>query len=981
MCDVAESTVQELLLAALASPGHKDSRARQQDLLAATRAHGVCIVDSLNALRALLRKGHVYVHAADGARDPASDPESLWTIAGSPRAAEPAGGAREESKRRVGNYVYSPADELGRGRLGIVVRGENEFLRRPVAIKFLSCDYTDDPNFRQKFERDARFLARLDHPNIVKVYDGGQDSDGTYYIAMEYIEGGTLVQLTKKMGRVSPPLVARYMYQIAQALAAAHRQGILHRDVKPDNVMMNSDGAKLTDFNLAGIDETAIQEIPSALENVASEPGSPPKLVGTLPYMAPERTNGQRGDLRSDVYSLGATGYVVAAGGLLFEGIPADNYMDWRWHHNKETPTPLTERVPGFPAALSAIVDRCLARDPDQRYQRYEDLLQDLAAVLKELPSPSGPEVLVAEPPWQTATKGRLRVPLRLLVPAVVLAGLVVFLLLNPFGGSTQPPGVPSVAKKAEADSPKPTSETNRVPVSAAPEQPQPIAAQKQPEADASPNPPPRLREKLRANPASETVQAAMLRLLDLFERHRLEFRAVSYEDAEAELQLVQAPTPGVEEEYLSLHFKAARDLLALGRGAAVSGWNEIRSAPRSIRVRLADGRALEGIVKPVSDKAFTVTDGRGQEVGVTPDTIDPRDLLREEAPAMSQLAYQILSLDSENALATVLKLEASSDGVLLWVPVAARLARLGIEDKARRSALRAKKLLADEKTSGDFIAQVPEYMDVLAAVRSMCAAEEEALSIYPYLAPEFLAARREEEALSLLLARKYSRVVTSHRGTAAFQPAAELLLNPFAKALGVAHNELFAGTGWFDWDWQLHPTEKTLEERQKYWALDGDRYPTILRDATGTRSLVMGRDHPRNPEGVAFTVQFEPDGARSEEAHWRFHLRSEKGANTYLRVDRKRVSLHRAVLAPGVGDEEISRAAIGQARGASSDQAYALFPDGESLHLFRDGEHVLSVPCADAIIPKRLAFTVVKGKLVLKRIQTRKRDNAENPK
>lgn len=981
MCDVSESTVQELLLAALASPDHKDARATQRDLLAATRAHGVCIVDSLSALRALLREGHVSAHAAEGSRDPASDPESLWTIAGSPGAADSSGGAREESKSRVGNYIYSTSDELGRGRLGVVVRGENEFLRRPVAIKFLLRDFTDNPNFRKKFEREARILARLDHPNIVKVYDGGQAPDGTYYIAMEYIEGGTLVQVTKKMGRVPPPLVARYMYQIAQALAAAHRHGILHRDVKPDNVMMTPDGAKLADFNLAGIDEAAIQEIPSALENVASEAGSPPKLVGTLPYMAPERTNGQRGDLRSDVYSLGATGYAVAAGGLLFEGIPADNYMDWRWHHNKETPTPLTVRVPGFPPALSAIVDRCLARDPDQRYQRYEDLIQDLAAVLKELPLPSGPEILIAEPPWQTPTKGRRRVPVSLLGATLVLAAIAAFLLLNPLGRSSEPPGNSSVVQKAEADSPKPVSEAKQAPVSAEPEPPQPVATLKQPEADASPKPPPRLRDKLWANPATEAAQATMLRLLDLFERHRSEFRAVSYEPADVEVQGLRAPSTSSEEEYLALHFKAAREILSLGRGAAQSGWNEIRSAPRNIRVRLADGRALEGIVKPVSDKAFAVTDGRGQQVNVTPGTIDPRDLLRDEAPAMSQLAYQILSLDAETALARTLKLEASSEGVLLWLPVATRLARLGVEDQARRAAERAKKLLSEKESSGDFIAQIPEYMDTLASVQVMCASEQEVLSLYPYLAPEFLAARREEEALGLLMARKYSRVVSSHRSTTSFQPSAELLLAPFMKDVGASHNELIAGSGWFDWDWQLHPTEKTLEERQKYWILDGDRNATVLRDAAGTRTLIMGRDHPRTPEGLVITVQFEPQRARSEEAHWRLHLRAENGANTYLRFDRKRISLQRAVLAPGAVDEELAGVVTGSEPSASSELAFALFPAGESLHLFRGGGHVLSVPRADAILPKRLAFTVVKGELVLKSVKTRKTGNAEIPK
>ena len=978
MCDVAESTIEEALLAALAVPEYRTSGASRQDLLGAAGRQGACALHTLSALRALLRKGHVAAQAPEGSRDAATDPAARFRIAETPAPAQPDAAAGPDEKR-LGNYTYSPSDPIGRGRWGVVYRGWNAYLHRPVAIKLLSREFTDNENFQKRFAREARFLAKLDHPNIVKLYDGGQAPEGTCYLAMEYIEGGTLRQFSQKMGRVPPPLLAKFMYQAAEALAVAHRQGIFHRDVKLENLMMTQDGVKLTDFNLAGFNENAVPEVPSAFDSVASDLASPPPLVGTLAYMAPERLNGDRGDARSDIYSLGVTFYSAASGGPLFEGIAKDSniYMTWRWHHTKEMPKPLTERVPGFPATLWAVIERALAKDPDERYSSCEELLVDLAAVRREL---SPDEDFAVPAPVQARRRPRSgRSFGRRIVVAAVALGVLAFValsILNPFKGAAAPPADRSADAKpvavtdtrAASDAEKPASPPEKV------KPPEDKATAEAPTPKPEPVPPPRLRDKLLSCPTTETTQAAMARLLDTMAGQHPQFRTLSYDGADAALQRLreeliagEAEREDPQQEYLRSHLDATGKLIALAKGTADSGWRAMQSAPGILKIRLADGKAFEGRVESAADRALVIADERGQRLNVQPSTINPREILRDGAPAVPQLAYRALSISATDELGALLKSEEDS---LLWIPVATRLARVEVHEKAKRAATKAKALLVERRAGQDFLAELPEYIDALAGVQTMCRSEQEVQSLYPYLAPEFSDARSEERALGLLLGREYSRVITSHPGTASYGPAAELILGGFQKKIAAASSELMAKTGWIGWDWRLHPPVKPPQNPLDYWRPDVQAGTSILRDPEGTHMLVMHRDHPRAPEGVVLTVGFAADeGDRPRESCWKFHLRGEKGSDTYLRFQEKKVALCRMLLKPGE-DEEIASASPSPSAG---DLVYALVPKGQELHVFRDGELLLTVPQSQANIPRRLAFSVVKATLTIKYVQVLK--------
>jgi eukaryotic-like serine/threonine-protein kinase len=244
--------------------------------------------------------------------------------------------------------------ELGSGGMARVFLGRDEVLDRPVAVKLLNPTH-GGTDIGDRFEREGRTAARLAHPNIVQVYDAGEaefNGNETSYIVMEYIPGGDLKELIDQKGRLSGPELARLGDEVCAGLAHAHERGVIHRDIKPHNILLDENGyAKVTDFGIArALDTTQ-----------ATRTGS---YLGTALYSSPEQLQGQKVTPKSDVYSLGATLYQAATGEPPFSG---DTPIEVASQHVSKTPTPPRERGADVSEGLETLILNCLAKDPDDR--------------------------------------------------------------------------------------------------------------------------------------------------------------------------------------------------------------------------------------------------------------------------------------------------------------------------------------------------------------------------------------------------------------------------------------------------------------------------------------------------------------------------------------------------------------------------------------------------------------------------------------
>jgi eukaryotic-like serine/threonine-protein kinase len=258
--------------------------------------------------------------------------------------------------------------------MGEVYRAKDTRLDRTVAVKVLPSELAQDPEKRQRFEREARSISTLSHPHICTLYDIGHQ-DGVDYLVLEYLEGETLEKKLKK-GSLPTPETLKYAVELADALDKAHRQGIIHRDIKPGNIMLTKSGVKLMDFGLAKLNpETA------PIANEQTEITSDKKLtaegtiMGTFQYMTPEQLEGREADARTDIFAFGEVLHEMATGRPAFNGktraslIAAILSVD---------PKPITELAPASPPSLDRIVKRCLAKDPDDRWQTACDLGAEL---------------------------------------------------------------------------------------------------------------------------------------------------------------------------------------------------------------------------------------------------------------------------------------------------------------------------------------------------------------------------------------------------------------------------------------------------------------------------------------------------------------------------------------------------------------------------------------------------------------------------
>jgi eukaryotic-like serine/threonine-protein kinase len=263
---------------------------------------------------------------------------------------------------------YRLESKLGSGGMSTVYLARDETLERWVAIKVLHREISDQPDQIERFRREARSVARLSHPNVVSVIDAGEDG-GYPYIVFEYVEGETLKQRIERLGRLPLDESTAYGIEIARGLGTAHIQRLIHRDVKPQNVLIDAEGrAKVTDFGIARSLES---------QRALTATG---RVLGTTDYVSPEQAMGRGVDERSDIYSLGVVMYEMLVGDVPFH---AETVVGVAMKHVNDPLPDVQERRPEVSAALAAVVESATAKDPDDRYPDMPAMLDDLEAALE----------------------------------------------------------------------------------------------------------------------------------------------------------------------------------------------------------------------------------------------------------------------------------------------------------------------------------------------------------------------------------------------------------------------------------------------------------------------------------------------------------------------------------------------------------------------------------------------------------------------
>ena len=265
----------------------------------------------------------------------------------------------DNGERTVLNDRYEIQQRIGRGGMADVFLARDLLLDRLVAIKVLFPEFATDPNFVERFRREAQSAANLTHPNIVAVYDWGKYAN-TYFMAMEYVQGRTLADILRANGHINSVQAAEIANEVAAALGNAHASGVVHRDIKPANILIGGNGqVKVADFGIA-------RAMNASSENNLTQVGS---VMGTATYFSPEQAQGAQPDPRSDLYSLGIVLYEMVAGKPPFAG---ENPVSIAYKQVHDLPQPLNQLVADVPRPFEAIVAKLLAKDPNMRYANAE---------------------------------------------------------------------------------------------------------------------------------------------------------------------------------------------------------------------------------------------------------------------------------------------------------------------------------------------------------------------------------------------------------------------------------------------------------------------------------------------------------------------------------------------------------------------------------------------------------------------------------
>ncbi len=331
---------------------------------------------------------------------------------------------RLSSGTRLGPYAIESL--LGSGGMGEVYRARDTRLDRAVALKVLPEDLAADTAHHARFQREARIISSLNHPHVCALHDIGQH-ESQHYLVLELLEGETLAaRLTR--GALSQGQAVRVGAQIADALAAAHRHGLVHRDLKPANVMLTPSGVKLLDFGLAKPVSTEVVVTPLSATVVGGAPATAEgQIVGTLQYMAPEQVQGLPTDARTDIFALGAVLYEMLTGRTAFAApTPAGLIASIL----RSDPPAVSASVPGTPGSLDAVIERCLAKEPGDRWQSAHDVKLQLEWLQSHATG------AVASPPPTAVQRRRWRVPLAAAIAGALVAAtpLAVALWRSPAG-------------------------------------------------------------------------------------------------------------------------------------------------------------------------------------------------------------------------------------------------------------------------------------------------------------------------------------------------------------------------------------------------------------------------------------------------------------------------------------------------------------------------------------------------------------------
>ncbi|MFM8778868.1 MAG: Stk1 family PASTA domain-containing Ser/Thr kinase, partial [Acidimicrobiaceae bacterium] len=262
---------------------------------------------------------------------------------------------------------------IGRGGMAEIFQARDILLDRPVAMKVLFPEFATDPAFVERFRREAQAAANLNHPNIVAVYDWGKVNN-TYYIAMEYVNGRTLADILKQSGTLTPMQVCDVMSEVASALISAHQNGVIHRDIKPGNILVSTTGqVKVADFGIA-------RALGAGVEQGLTQTGA---VMGTATYFSPEQAQGVSTDQRSDIYSLGVVMYEMLSGTAPFTG---ENAVAIAYKQVHEYAMPLDQRLASVPPEVAAIVAKCMEKSPADRYSSAEEVRDELRRFVEGMP-------------------------------------------------------------------------------------------------------------------------------------------------------------------------------------------------------------------------------------------------------------------------------------------------------------------------------------------------------------------------------------------------------------------------------------------------------------------------------------------------------------------------------------------------------------------------------------------------------------------